>query len=128
MGTARGTNDVVYLMYTRSERRGAMPIRSRPIGADTVLAQQWVRGRRRTGPRPAAPRPGVAGRSPRAKQCFAHNARLTPRSLRSRHRAAGLGCAQKGAMLRCASHMWSHHTSLSAPYLAPFWAATQRSK
>ncbi len=32
MGTARGTNDVVYLTYTRSERRGVVPIRSRPFG------------------------------------------------------------------------------------------------
>jgi hypothetical protein len=32
MGTAQGTNDVVYWTYTRSERRGAVPIRPRPFG------------------------------------------------------------------------------------------------
>ncbi len=32
MGIAQGTRDVVYLTYTRSERRGAVPIRSRPFG------------------------------------------------------------------------------------------------
>ncbi len=32
MGTAQGTNDVMYLKYMRSERHGAVPIRSRPFG------------------------------------------------------------------------------------------------
>ncbi len=32
MGTAQETSDVMYLKYMRSERRGAVPIRSRPFG------------------------------------------------------------------------------------------------
>ncbi len=110
MGTAQGTSDVVYLKYRRSERRGAVPIRSRPIGADTVFAQQWG-GRRLTGPRPATPRPGVAGRSPRAKHCFAHNARLTHPTLAALTtpcRGPGLRPKGRHAALRLA-HVESPH-------------------
>src|SRR5690242_6186509 len=92
MGTVQETNDVTYLTHMRNERRGAVPTRSRPIGADTVFAQQWVR---------EAPNRPASGCAP-ARRCRAFATReAVLRAQRAAHPTlAALTASCRGPRLR----------------------------